>query len=325
MGYGFPMAPAPSLPKLQPLVDVVFRRLFQDMRLLASLLNALLHRRGRARILTLRLIEGRLPGPRAKDKEPIVDLRAQTVAGEQFHIEVQLRSFIAYAERMLFYWAGAYRAQLRRGARYRQLQPVVSVHFLAFPLLPDEERFAHFHHVFELLERRTHHRLTDHLELHTLELHKFRLQPSQQRDAESKWCYYLIHGHELDPQAVEALKMPEIKEADEKLRELSGDRRLRVAYERRLKAEMDARSFLRDHFEEGKAQGEAIGIKKGKAIGLKEGAASALLGFAIKTCKSLKIPLTKKREAELAKMDLPQLEAFLLKLQQTGTWPAGHA
>src|SRR5882757_6497132 len=99
------MMPAPEqLPKLSPLVDVVFRRLFEDIQLLISLLNALLHLPPDRRLTSLTILSTKVAGPLADDKEVVLDLRAQTQDGRQFHIEVQIRAFVSYPERMLFYW-----------------------------------------------------------------------------------------------------------------------------------------------------------------------------------------------------------------------------
>src|SRR5438128_1675904 len=110
-----------SLSKLSPLVDVVFRRLFEDPPRLCKLLNALLHLPEGRQLVALTLLPGQLIGPLSDDKEVVLDLRARTEEGRQLHVEVQIRSFAAYAERMLYYWAGMYHGQLAAGQGYRRL------------------------------------------------------------------------------------------------------------------------------------------------------------------------------------------------------------
>lgn len=96
------------LPKLPLHVDVVFRRLFDQPHLLASLLNALLGLPEGQRIAVLNILPTQLHGPLADDKEVVLDLRATCQNGRQFHIELQVRPYPFYVARSLFYWAGMY-------------------------------------------------------------------------------------------------------------------------------------------------------------------------------------------------------------------------
>lgn len=146
---------------------------------------------------------------------------------------------------------------------------MVGVHFLYFHLLPRDERFQGYHHVFELRERHTGHRLTDHLELHTLEMMKFSPEQTALRDPEQKWLFFLKHGHEMTTEEVRALGVPEIVEADRRLTMISQDRILQVQYEQRLKAERDAFAYAEDRWKTGKKEG----LKEGK----KEAMAEAIL------------------------------------------------
>jgi predicted transposase/invertase (TIGR01784 family) len=69
----------------------------------------------------------------------VLDLRAQTRSGHQFHIELQVRAFFAYAERALYYWAGLYQGQLEAGKGYADLRPVISTRWRWTGSAPGEE------------------------------------------------------------------------------------------------------------------------------------------------------------------------------------------
>ena len=247
---------AAPLGKLQILVDIVFRRLFNEPRLLASLLNGLLELQGKQRIASLTLEMTQLAGPLATDKEALLDVRAHRHNGERFHIEVQLTPFTCYAERALYYWAGLYHGQLAQGGTYKSLRPVYSIHLLDFTLLKNEPGYQH---VYELRERRSQHRLTEHLQLRIVEVPKFLAERGALVTEGERWLYYLAKGHTMEKVDIQALEIPEINDADEKLQVLSQDRRLRVEYENRLKAKIDADSLFTDYLIKGRREGVDLG------------------------------------------------------------------
>jgi predicted transposase/invertase (TIGR01784 family) len=261
-----PVASFAPLPKLPPGADVVFRRLFEDEALLISLLNAVLKLPEGKRIVSLTLLPTHVLGPLADDKEVILDVRAVAQDGTQFEVEVQVRAFDSYAERLLYYWAGLYHGQLIAGKSYRDLRPVIGVHFLFFNLLPAEDRFRHFHHVFDVRERSTSYRLTDQLELHTLEMLKFKKDLSGLADEEEKWLLFLKRGHQMTTDEIQGLGVPAIVEAEKKLNMISQDKILQMQYEQRRCAELDAFAYAEDKWKggliEGKREGKAEGTAK---------------------------------------------------------------
>src|SRR5437879_3673553 len=64
--------------------------------------------------------------------------------------------------------------------------------------------------------------------------------PSMEATDEERWLYFLKNGHQMTPEEIEEIAMPEIRSAEEKLRVISQDRLLRVQHEQRQKAERDA-------------------------------------------------------------------------------------
>jgi predicted transposase/invertase (TIGR01784 family) len=74
----------------------------------------------------------------------------------------------ALRERALYYWARLFSGQLRRGDPYTALRRCVVVMITDFAELKSER----FHSIFQVHERHGGELLTDHLELHLLELPK---------------------------------------------------------------------------------------------------------------------------------------------------------
>jgi hypothetical protein len=81
------------------------------------------------------------------------------------------------------------------------------------------------------------------LELHTIELKKFRLGPSDLSDPLERWSYFLQHGGSLDPGNLPAnLATAPIERAMEELKMLTQDEIQRHKYEDRFRAQLDENS-----------------------------------------------------------------------------------
>ncbi len=312
-------------PKLPPGADVVFRRLFDGengCRLLISLLNAILRFPPGQRILKLVLLPTHLTGPRAKDKEVVLDVRAEAEDRRQFHIEVQISLKPAYAERVLIYWAGMYRGQFKSGAGYTDLNPVISLHFLFFNLL-DKKKYPMFHHVFRARADGDDAVLSPHFEIHTVEMRKF--PDLAEGDLEEKWLYFLKHGHEMTAEQAARLGVPEIEEAERKLVMISQSRKLQVAYERRVMAQHDAVALMKDPLtiarrealQEGQEKGERLGQEKGERLGREE----SLRLWIADMCELLGVDLTADRRAQIEQMDLDKLRELRAALKSARAWP----
>ena len=59
----------------------------------------------------MRLTDSNVKRTHAKDKSPVMDIRVITSSGERINIEMQVQGHLAFAERMLLYWAKMYSGQ----------------------------------------------------------------------------------------------------------------------------------------------------------------------------------------------------------------------
>jgi predicted transposase/invertase (TIGR01784 family) len=135
---------------------------------------------------------------------------------------------------------------------------------------------------------------SDDLQAHLIELPKFTKKADELASDLDRWCYFLRHGAELDPDDLPAsLNVPPIRRALEVLTVFTQDEREREAYEQQLKAHLDYITGMRD--------AEDRGIEKGAAIG------------EIRLCQRLlKLPQTPKEQ--LAAMSAEDLAALLERL-----------
>ncbi|AEM20928.1 hypothetical protein Bint_0294 [Brachyspira intermedia PWS/A] len=99
------------------------------------------------------------------DKETIADVQNGSVV----IIEIQLQGNSRFPERILYYWASNYSKLLKQGEKYDALTPVISINLLNFNL--DESNNIHScYMIYDTVNQRL---LTDHLQIHIIELKKF--------------------------------------------------------------------------------------------------------------------------------------------------------
>ena len=105
-----------------------------------------------------------------EDKETIVDVKCITQNGTVVIIEIQLQGNSRFPERILYYWASNYSKLLKQGEKYDALTPVISINLLNFNL-DDNESIHSCYMIYDSFNKRL---LTDHLQIHIIELKKFR-------------------------------------------------------------------------------------------------------------------------------------------------------
>ena len=105
-----------------------------------------------------------------ENKETIVDVKCITQNGTVVIIEIQLQGNSRFPERILYYWASNYSKLLKQGEKYDALTPVISINLLNFNL-DDNESIHSCYMIYDTVNKRL---LTDHLQIHIIELKKFR-------------------------------------------------------------------------------------------------------------------------------------------------------
>ena len=105
------------------------------------------------------------------DKKSILDIRAEDEKKNKYDIEMQSYHENFHIHRLLYYCSGMYGKQLKKNDLYNQLCPVIGISLLRPIIFPNSPVL---HHFFLLKERETGEVLTDHLQLHFIELEKKR-------------------------------------------------------------------------------------------------------------------------------------------------------
>ncbi|HJF84261.1 MAG TPA: Rpn family recombination-promoting nuclease/putative transposase, partial [Megamonas hypermegale] len=181
-----------------------------------------------------------------------LDIRADMNDGTQIEIEVQILPFKLMAERSLYYWSKMYAEQLGKSERYKKLKKTIAINLLNFDYLTDEKDW---HNIYTLLNTKSYRKLTDHMEIHFVEIPKFKLKDIRKMRASETWIAYFSGNY--DDKELEELSMnkPIMKEVMDFERSFLMDKIQRREYEQREKALRDYYSYMGESYEDGKLDG----------------------------------------------------------------------
>jgi len=104
---------------IDPKVDYAFKHVFgreANVPLLRNLLEAILQPPPEYQIQTLEILNPFNDKEALDDKLSILDIKARDQSGRQFNVEMQLLTYGAFRQRLLYYWA-----RLHQWQRGRQL------------------------------------------------------------------------------------------------------------------------------------------------------------------------------------------------------------
>lgn len=245
--------------------DVVFKHVFGSQTgipVLRALLNALLEFSGDGRIVELELLNPNLDRERIGQKGVILDIKARDGQGRLYNVEVQVAPERAYVERALYYLARLFGSQLDPGEPYRMLAKTVGISLLDFPLFPD---LADLHSRYRLHDERHGRELTDVLELHFIELSKFRRdKPFAQQTGFERWLHVLkfgeLYSDPAEPVPPELAREEGIEMALKALKRACASDEVRELVETREKAMHDWATWIDEAEQKGRQEGRQQGL-----------------------------------------------------------------
>ena len=277
--------------RLDPKNDFIFQLLFgkQDNKdILIDLLNAVLMREGQDRITDIESVENKkLDAERIMDKTCVLDVKAKGKDGTTYNIEMQLTDKKNMGLRTAYYWAKMFVEQLKSGDKYQNLKKTITINILNYNIFTEVEKF---HTTFHIREDELGFVLTDRLEIHFIELGKFRdLREGRKiTDPLHQWLMFL---DEKDKEILEVLKMsnPAIDRAEKILEWLSADEETLVTYRLREQSLHEQASMIADAKEEGREEGETKMAQNSicKYLEVRFGTASLVLQQQIKSISTL--------------------------------------
>ena len=192
-----------------------------------------------------------------KDKETIVDVKCITKNGTVVIIEVQLSGNSRFPERILYYWSSNYSKLLKKGEEYEDLMPVISINLLNFNL---NKVNKNVHSCYMIYDTKNKNLLTDHLQIHIIELKKFKFKYNDLKKDLNYWLGFFTTNN-MEAYMSEIVKeKPIMEEAHKRYNNFIRSRLMMTEYEKKEICQYDKQITLKEERQEGIKEG----IKKGR-------------------------------------------------------------
>ncbi len=216
-----------------------------------------------------------------KDKETIVDVKCITKNGTVVIIEVQLSGNSRFPERILYYWAYNYSKLLKKGEQYDVLTPVISINLLNFNL---NKKSENVHSCYMIYDTKNKNLLTDHLQIHMIELKKFKFKDNNLKKDLNYWLGFFTTKN-MEAYMSEIVKeKPIMEEAHKRYNNFIRSRLMMTEYEKKELYQYDKQISLEDKRREGMREGR----REGRLEGIKEGKLEGERDKSISIAKTLK-------------------------------------
>ena len=197
------------------------------------------------------------------DKETIVDVKCITKNGTVVIIEVQLSGNSRFPERILYYWASNYSKLLKKGERYEDLTPVISISLLNFNL---DKVNKNVHSCYMIYDTKSERLLTDHLQIHIIELKKFNFKNNSLSKDLNYWLGFFTTKNMEEYMSDIVKEKPIMEEAHKRYNNFIRSRLMMSEYEKKEIYQYGNQIML----EEERREGIKEGMEKGKLEGIKE-------------------------------------------------------
>ena len=238
---------------------------------------------------------------REMEKGTVMDIKAETDAGELLNIEMQANSFGFYQSRALFYGGRLVNSSLQGGEKYDKMRKSIVVSIIDGKLFPELELC---HNIFAVREKNSGLLLSDRVEFHFLELEKIDItKPVRSLTEVERLGAYLKYASDEEYQDYvrQILSEEDMDMTENTYRKVSQDELEYERREARLKYQLQYNTEISVAREQGLAQGRS----EGEAVGFKKGATQEKREIA-KNLKALN--LTKEQIAEATGLSAAEIE-----------------
>ena len=249
---------------LKPTNDFIFKKIFGETKnadILKDLLEAILPEIKINKVEINKDIS--LERKIMTEKLGILDIVATLNNNTKVNIEMQVKNYYNTIERSLFYGTGMYHENLEKGTNYTEIPKSITIWITDYNVFKE----GPIHEIARLKRDYENKILTNKLELHYIQLPKFKEKCKRITNKLEEWLTFIRNEN------VEEIKMIEnkyVKKAEKELEYLTGDEETRRLAELREKAIRDEMAAIAKAKEEGIAEGRADGIaEKQKEIAKK--------------------------------------------------------
>ena len=271
--------------KLKVTNDYIFKKIFTkkgNESILKDLLNSILE----IKIKEIEVMaDTNLEKEIETNKLGILDIKAVLDNEIIINIEIQIINNYNMIERTLYYWSGLYYNQLKKGEDYKEVKKVITINILDY----NEFQEGPYHEIAKLRREYMYRVLTDKMEIHIIQIPKFK---KQRKDIRTKLDLWMKFISQIDKERVKNAmnQNKEIKKAQEEYEYLIGEESERRIAFLREKAIRDEHAIYEGGIKKGEKIGEARGKKLGETIGRKLGKESEKREIA-KKLKEEKVPI----------------------------------
>ncbi|WP_302272034.1 Rpn family recombination-promoting nuclease/putative transposase [Brachyspira aalborgi] len=254
-----------------------------DEDLLLSFINAIMIDSNFATFKSVEIMNPFNLSEKANNKESIVDLKAITEDGIIVIIEIQTYSTKNFFERTLYYWSKNYSNVLKKGEDYPKLKPVISINLIDDILFDKNDK--RMHTCYLLKEKNTNEILTDHIQLHYVEIPKFDENANISKELKN-WILFLKSNKEEDMSQL--LKEDTIFEkAMKKYNYFTDNEDLLNEYDKREAYLVYQHSLMRDFKEEGREEEKYSIAKTLKQMNMDNASISKATGLSLDEIEKL--------------------------------------
>ena len=266
-----PMQDIPDITHLNRLNDVFFKALLgseERKTLTLNFINAILNREGSNAFTSVTFSDKEIVPPRIDGKLSFLDVLVKMDDGTRVHVEVQVLMDEYMVNRSLYYWGRIYSRELEKGDLYGDLRPVITINLLDFNQFPQYQTYINTYHI---TNDDTHDILTNHLEMHFIELKKIHISDIKKLKRSERWIAYFSPNFTDQERRSLAMSDTAIQEAMDYEKQFATNNELKSAYWEHERTMRDIASALYSREKAGQERGERIGQERGEKIGDKTG------------------------------------------------------
>lgn len=265
------MQDIPDITHLNRLNDVFFKALLgseERKTLTLNFINAILNREGSNAFTSITFSDKEIVPPRIDGKLSFLDVLVKMDDGTRVHVEVQVLMDEYMVNRSLYYWGRIYSRELEKGNLYGDLRPVITINLLDFNQFPQYQTYINTYHI---MNDDTHDILTNHLEMHFIELKKIHISDIKKLKRSERWIAYFSPNFTDQERRSLAMSDTAIQEAMDYEKQFATNNELKSAYWEHERTMRDIASALYSREKAGQERGERIGQERGEKIGDKTG------------------------------------------------------
>ena len=244
----------------KPTNDYVFSRIFgykRNWELLKDLLEAILTD---IKIKKIELVKQySLDKETIENRGAVLDILAILNDDTYVNIEMQVDDYKNTIERSIFHDSGLYHESLMKKDNFKKAKRVIGIWILAYNIFGE----GSFHEIARLKRDHKNILLTDKMELHYIQLPKFKEKCKRISSKLEEWLTFIVND---DMEAIKMIDNEFVQKAEDELEYINSDEEERMRAKFRERCELKYNLDVESMYEQGIEQG----IERGKMQGVKE-------------------------------------------------------